>query len=117
MKFLVDAQLPVRLAHLLQSFGYDAIHTKDLPQQNATLDTEINAISIQQNRVVITKDSDFVNSFLTIQQPYKLLLITTGNIKNSELETIISTNLLILVELFNQHSYIEMSRDAIIVHQ
>ena len=28
------------------------------------------AISIQQERVVITKDSDFVDSFLTTQEPY-----------------------------------------------
>ncbi len=117
MKFLVDAQLPVRLARFLQTSGYDTIHTRDLPQQNATLDAEINAISIQQNRVVITKDADFVNSFLTIQQPYKLLLITTGNIKNSELENLFDANFQSLVELFEQHSYIEMSRDAIIVHQ
>lgn len=27
MKFLVDAQLPLRLARLLQSAGYDTIHT------------------------------------------------------------------------------------------
>lgn len=85
MKFLVDAQLPVRLARFLKASGYDTIHTKDLLKQNATPDTEINAISIQQNRIVITKDSDFVNSCLTVQQPYKLLLITTGNIKNSPL--------------------------------
>ena len=116
MRFLVDAQLPVRLARFLKASGYDTIHTRDLPGQNATSDIEINAISIQQNRIVITKDSDFVNSFLTIQQPYKLLLITTGNIKDSELETLFSANFQSLVELFKQHSYIEMSRDAIIVH-
>lgn len=116
MKFIVDAQLPVRLANLLRSFNYDTIHTKDLPKQNATLDTDINIISIQQNRILITKDYDFVNSFLTVQQPYKLLLITTGNINNSELETIFASNFLSIVELFKQHSYIEMSREAVIVH-
>jgi predicted nuclease of predicted toxin-antitoxin system len=46
MKFLIDAQLPVRLSRFLQSAGYDAIHTRDLPQQNATPDTEVNRISI-----------------------------------------------------------------------
>jgi predicted nuclease of predicted toxin-antitoxin system len=117
MKFLVDAQLPVRLACFLQASGHDTLHTKNLPQQNATPDTVINTISIQQKRVVITKDADFVNSFLTIQQPYKLLLITTGNIKNSELELLLSNNLSTLIEHFNQHSYIEMSRDSIIIHQ
>jgi predicted nuclease of predicted toxin-antitoxin system len=44
MKFLVDAQLPVRLARFLESTGYDTIHTKDLSNKNATSDTEINAI-------------------------------------------------------------------------
>jgi predicted nuclease of predicted toxin-antitoxin system len=85
MKFLVDAQLPVRLARLLQEAGYDIIHTRELPQQNATSDSSINSISIQEERVVITKDSDFVDSFLTVQQPYKLLLVTTGNIQKCRL--------------------------------
>ena len=117
MKFLVDAQLPVRLARFLQSAGYDTIHTRNLLQQNATPDTEINAISLQESRIVITKDSDFVDSFLIRQEPYKLLLVTTGNITNAELEALFQSNLLQLVQLFEQHSLIEMSRDAIIVHQ
>lgn len=117
MKFLVDAQLPIRLAQFLQNSGYDTVHTKDLPQKNTTSDSIINTISIQDERIVITKDSDFVDSFLTIQQPYKLLLITTGNIKNSELEALFMANLSVLIELLSQHFYIEMNRDAIIVHQ
>ncbi|NMG08213.1 DUF5615 family PIN-like protein [Brasilonema sp. UFV-L1] len=116
MKFLVDAQLPVRLARFLESAGYDTIHTKDLPHKNATSDTEINSISIRDNRIVITKDSDFLNSFLTIKEPYKLLLVTTGNISNLELEAIFAANLQFLSELFVSHSYIEMTRDSIIVH-
>lgn len=117
MKFLVDAQLPVRLAQFLRDSGYDTVHTKELPQQNATSDADINEISIQQKRIVITKDADFVNSFLTIQKPYKLLLVTTGNIKNSELEALFRTNLQTLIELLQQHTYIEISRDSVIVHQ
>ena len=117
MKFLVDAQLPVRLARFLKTSGYDTLHTKDLPQQNATSDTEINDIAIEQERVVITKDSDFVNSFMTIQKPSKLLLISTGNIRNSELEQIFKSNLSTLVDLLENNDYVEMNRDRIIVHQ
>ncbi len=116
MKFLVDAQLPVRLARFLESVGYNTIHTKDLPNKNATSDTEINAVSIRDNRIVITKDSDFLNSFLTVKEPYKLLLITTGNINNLELEALFTANLQSLVELFNSYFYIEMTRDSIIAH-
>ena len=116
MKFLVDAQLPVRLARFLQGVGYDTIHTRDLPLKNVTSDTEINAISIHESRIVITKDSDFFDSFLILQEPYKLLLVTTGNITNVELEALFQSNLPQLVQLFSQHSLIEMSRDAIVVH-
>ncbi|NEP60234.1 MAG: hypothetical protein F6K31_25070 [Symploca sp. SIO2G7] len=116
MKFLVDAQLPVRLARFIKASEYDTVHTKELPQENATPDTQINEISIQQERIVITKDSDFVDSFMTIHKPYKLLLITTGNIRNTELEEIFSRNIQTLVDLFEHHDYIEISRDVIIVH-
>ena len=57
--------------------GYDVIHTRDLPQQNKTMDSEINAISMQQERMVVTKNRDFLDSFLLRQQPYKLFLVTT----------------------------------------
>ncbi|WP_245602690.1 DUF5615 family PIN-like protein [Gloeothece verrucosa] len=71
MKFLVDAQLPVSLARFLEASGYDTIHTQDLPQQNSTSDTQINDISIEQKRIVITKDSDdrrfFSNPSKTLQ--------------------------------------------------
>ena len=116
MKFLVDAQLPVHLARFLQTEGYNAIHTKDLPKQNKTTDTEINAVSVQENRIVITKDSDFFDSFLIRQEPYKLLLVTTGNITNTELGTLFRKHLSQLVNLLQQHSLIEISHDAIIVH-
>ncbi len=117
MKFLVDAQLPIRLARLLQEAGYDTIHTRELPLQNATPDSIINSLSIQQERVVITKDSDFVDSFLIQQQPYKLLLVTTGNIKNSDLEILLAANLPLIIDLLSQHHYIELNRDSVIVHQ
>ncbi|MBI3650965.1 MAG: DUF5615 family PIN-like protein [Acidobacteria bacterium] len=34
MKFLVDAQLPRRLANKLREFGHESLHTLDLPNGN-----------------------------------------------------------------------------------
>ena len=116
MKFLVDAQLPVRLSHLLKSMGHDAIHIKELALKNATPDTEINTLSIREQRIVITKDSDFWDSFYVSQEPYKLLLITTGNISNKDLESLFVNNLEQLVNLLENNSLVEMSRDTVIVH-
>jgi len=114
MKFLVDAQLPLPLARLLQSNGYDTMHTKDLPQQNATPDTDINAVSIAQNRILVTKDRDFFDSFLICKEPYKLLLVTTGNITNTELEALFLKNLPRLAELFQESSLIELTSCTIL---
>jgi predicted nuclease of predicted toxin-antitoxin system len=59
MKFLIDAQLPPSLKQIFLSRGYDCIHTLDLELKNNTTDTVINSISINEERVVITKDNDF----------------------------------------------------------
>ena len=59
MNFLVDAQ---RLARRLQDSGHDALHTLDLPNGNRTTDAEINHLSLKEQRIVITKDADFVNT-------------------------------------------------------
>jgi predicted nuclease of predicted toxin-antitoxin system len=41
VKFLVDAQLPARVAAFLAASGHDAIHTSELPNGNRTTDREI----------------------------------------------------------------------------
>lgn len=45
------------------------------------------------------------------------LLVTTGNIKNADLEILVTTNLPLIVDLLSQHSYIELSRGSVMVHQ
>ena len=86
LRFLVDAQLPKRLADFLAFHtGYDCLHTLDLPAANQSQDGRIIQFSMAEQRIVITKDADFVNSFLLHGQPYKLLLVSTGNISTNDL--------------------------------
>ncbi|MEM1042236.1 MAG: DUF5615 family PIN-like protein [Bacteroidota bacterium] len=80
MRFLIDAQLPRRLAYRLREAGHDAVHTLDLPEGNRTTDAEINRRSVEERRVAVTKDADFVDALLVQDLPFKLLLISTGNI-------------------------------------
>ena len=56
MKFLIDTQLPRRLALRFQELGHDVLHTLDMPLANRTTDAVINELSILEQRVVITKD-------------------------------------------------------------
>lgn len=116
MKFLVDAQLPRRLARWLQAEGHEAVHTRDLPEGNCTGDAAINGLSLREQRVVVTKDEDFVNTFLLQHQPYKLLLVATGNIRNTELEGLFRDNLGSIVQSFEKYDFIELDRRALICH-
>ena len=93
MKFLVDAHLPPGLCGLLQAAGHDARHTLQLPAQNLITDNVINALSAKEEFVVISKDTDFYYSHLLRQEPYKLVLVRTGNIGIRELKELFARNL------------------------
>ena len=112
----MDAHLPLKLARAMSAAGYDTVHTHDLPNANAIRDSQINAHSLAERRVVITKDADFVQSFTLQGRPYKLLLISTGNIRNTELFELLMGRLKHLADLFETYSYIEVARDALIIH-
>ncbi len=117
MKFLVDAQLPRRLALWLQQRGHDVIHTLDLSQQNRTPDTFLLSLADQEGRVLITKDADFELTHDLGQGPAKLLLVTTGNIHNNEMLGLFARHEAILFRLLRQHSFLELSRSELIVHE
>lgn len=117
MKFLVDAQLPRRLSHWLNEAGFDAVHTLDLPLKNQTPDSAINQLSVNEQRILVTKDADFVDSFVLQGKPWKLLLISTGNIRNAELEILLHANIKRLKETFESGAaFIELNRTSLIVH-
>ncbi len=81
-----------------------------------TRDTEINDISVQEQAIVVTKDADFVNSFTVHRLPYKLLLVSTGNIKNAHLETLFMKNIDDIIAAFGSHDFIELTRAMLIIH-
>lgn len=116
MKFIVDAQLPRSLSELLRQQGHDSVHTLDLPEKNRTKDAYISELSTREDRIVITKDSDFIETFLLLSKPERLIVVKTGNIRNADLLSIFSTHLLKIEELLAQGNLIEITRDRIILH-
>jgi predicted nuclease of predicted toxin-antitoxin system len=64
----------------------------------------------------VTKDSDFVTTFLLHGTPPKLLRISTGNISNDALSRLIAANLTTLETAFAKHSFIELNASTITVH-
>ena len=118
LRIIVDAQLPRQLARFLAFHaGYDSLHTLDLPAANRTQDGSITRLSMEEQRVVITKDADFVNSFLLHGQPHKLLLVSTGNISTVDLLELFRKFLPQLTQVLTHHAYVELSRTLLVTHR
>jgi predicted nuclease of predicted toxin-antitoxin system len=117
VKFLVDAQLPVRLARLLSAAGHDSIHTSGLPDGNRSTDQQIAEIADSEDRVVVTKDRDFRDSHLLAGSPRRLLVVATGNISNDELLAIIGGNLVAIVAALEDGRFVEIGPDTLVIHR
>jgi len=116
MKVLVDAQLPYRLKLWLVAQDLDAIHTDDLPNQHLTSDLEIVRVADEENRIVISKDSDFLKLRILQNKPKRLLMITTGNIINKELLQLFEQNFETAKKLFDSYDVVEMNNSFVIGH-
>jgi len=116
VKFLVDAQLPRRLAALLKSLGHDAVHTLDLPAKNHTTDEVLRQLALRESRVLVTKDGEFVDSYLVRGLPPKLLFVTTGNIKNDDLLELFRANLPAIENGLSSHSFVEIDGGGLTMH-
>ena len=104
------------MVYRFRDAGHEAIHTLDLPARNRSTDAEINAISVREERAVVTKDADFVDSFVLSNVPYKLLVVSTGNIKNADLEALLIAQLPAIVVAPSSYDYLELTRSALIIH-
>ena len=113
MRFIVDAQLPLRLSKWLCGRGHDSIHTRDLPEKNRTRDHFIADFADENNRIVVSKDADFTSLKLLTGKPKKLLLIRTGNLNNRHLLQIFQTNLDLIEKLFVTFEIVEVTKTMV----
>ena len=117
MKFIVDEQLPKKLASWLQTKGHDAIHADDIPHIAGKLsDVTICKFADAHDRVVITKDEDFWQRYLMVKEPQKLIYVTTGNIKNTDLLQLFENNIHLLLQHITHHNVIELNQKGMIAH-
>lgn len=116
MRWLIDAQLPQRLATCLNHQGEDAVHTLDLSLRNTTSDSVITEVADRESRTVVTKDQDFVNSHFLQGKPKHLLLISTGNITNNDLVSLLEENLPAIKTMLASGTFVELNRHHLILH-
>ncbi len=116
MKFIVDAQLPKSLSDSLNLKGFDSIHTLNLPGKNKTKDSQIAKQANSEQRIVISKDVDFLESFILKSEPQKLIMVRTGNITNKELIKLFDVNLDLIIKMISRSDLIEINQTEIAEH-
>ena len=115
MKFLVDTQLPPRLAKFLSDKGFDAVHTSRIPDGCFIDDEAIRRIAKAENRIIVTKDADFFDRYLVRGAPPCILMLRMGNLSNKELLAHFEKHLPQVQQLFDDGAgLVEFYEDSLV---
>ena len=90
MRFLCDVHISYKIVNYLIECGYETIHVNSILNKWQTSDKDICSYADYNDFIVITKDSDFRDSFFVKKTPKKLIKINLGNISNVELIRILT---------------------------
>ncbi|MEM9895649.1 MAG: DUF5615 family PIN-like protein [Bacteroidota bacterium] len=108
--FLVDENITPEVTDLLRQHGYKASHINDLKKYPTQIvkDDQIRRKLLRTDQILITKDDDFVKSYVSRYVPEKLLFLH-GLDDKKELIATISKVAHLLNELFQEHEFIELN--------
>ncbi|MGH9396961.1 MAG: DUF5615 family PIN-like protein [Terriglobia bacterium] len=84
MKFLIDNQLPVALSRFLASLGCDCVHVIEADLAEAS-DINIWRYACERDRIVISKDEDFLHLASKSLGTAGLIWVRLGNCRTSNL--------------------------------
>jgi predicted nuclease of predicted toxin-antitoxin system len=114
MRFLCDVHISYKLTNFLISQGFDSKHVNEILDKSETKDSELCNYADQNNFVIISKDSDFRDSYFVKQSPKKLIKINLGNIPNEELIKIFKDNITVIQGLDDKPNFLlEIDKDDI----
>ena len=114
MRFICDVHISFKVVNHLVSLGFETFHVNKILDGWNTKDKEICKYADLHNLIVITKDSDFRDSFFIHKTPKKLIKINLGNISNQDLIRIITENIHSIKKLNTKSRFIlEIDRDNV----
>ncbi len=113
MRFLIDANLPIALCKFLSKKGYETLYVRDLPNGDYLKDKEIAKLATNDDFILVTKDSDFLFSYILQNKPQKLIKVETGNISNIELLRIFEKALPYLLSIQTDKFCVTLDRNFV----
>jgi predicted nuclease of predicted toxin-antitoxin system len=94
----------------------DARHTLDLPKGNASTEDQVMEWAEREGRIIVTKDSDFVQSHILRNRPTHLMWVSTGNLGNAALESKIERHWPSNQQAFTSCRFVELSPLGLTLH-
>lgn len=91
MRFLVDAQLPPRLARGIALCGHQAEHVADVDLRQAS-DGTIWQFALDYDAIVVTKDEDFALRASVARRAPRIVWLRLGNVRNAALDSCMARN-------------------------
>lgn len=109
--------MPRKLCEILNLLEIESIHVDELPRGDESSDYEIIEYADLHDLIVVTKDSDFYHSHMSLGKPKKLFLITTGNLQNRQLFDLFRKNILLINNALKRSSFIELNNEGVTEHK
>ncbi|WP_410522742.1 DUF5615 family PIN-like protein [Pedobacter sp. BS3] len=80
---------------------------------NTTTDSNTNMLSILEEYILITKDSDFYYSYISSRKPHKLVFVKLGNMRLKELKSYFERNASAIIKLLEEYSFLILEPERI----
>jgi predicted nuclease of predicted toxin-antitoxin system len=118
MKFLCDVHISFKVKSFLQSKNFYCVHVNEILQGDKTADSVIADYCNKNGLIIITKDEDFVNSYLLKKLPAKLVKVNLGNISTAMLVEVLEKALPIIMSLNERESFLlEVNKTAFFISE
>ncbi|MEQ8906536.1 DUF5615 family PIN-like protein [Ekhidna sp.] len=77
MKFIIDENLPPDLAIAFRNAGLNGYHVNEIKarQKHRVKDDQLRRLTIQKGYVIVTKDDDFVKSYVSRKVPDRMIFV------------------------------------------
>ena len=114
MRFIIDENIPPDAVHVLRAHQLEAFHVNNLKahKKHRIVDDQLRRLTIQKGHILITKDDDFVKSYVDRKVPEKLIFLYGSQNKSEDLTLIkkVAPKASLLLQM---HDFIEVRPEEI----